>query len=88
MTIVLLSTIGVVTQVAEEINCAFTWSLLFSVLMVNVFPVLPEKTLFTYHLIVGLPPPFTGCAVNVAEAPEHIVVWPVLILTEGIRAAV
>jgi hypothetical protein len=74
MAIILLVAEGFVTQGDEDVNTAFTWSLLFRVLLLKLFPVCPVLLLFKNHWYVGAVPPLTGEAVNVTLVPEQIFV--------------
>ncbi len=72
-------------QVRLLVMITLTWLPVKSVFEVKVFALVPAFDPFTSHWYTGVVPPLTGVAVNVTEVPEHTVVAPVLIVTEGVN---
>lgn len=70
-----------VAQVAFEVICTVTTSLLARAVVVNALLFMPALLPFIFHWYAGVAPPLVGVAVKVTEPPEHIVVVDAAMLT-------
>lgn len=57
-------------------------SLFTSVLVIKVLPFAPTLTPFIFHWYAGVPPPFTGVAVNFTLVPEQMVFPAALLIID------
>jgi len=84
MLIILLQTVSGVWQTIELFKEAIIWSLLFKVLLVKVLLLFPTCIPLSHQWYIGAAPPLTGVAVKVTGVPAQMLLFGVLIVTDGI----